>query len=241
MPIWLALDFESTGLDFVKDRIIEVGAVLWSTGQRKCLESQGFLVKSDVPVSAEITKITGITQSAVDKFGYDSAGSLETVMDLMASADAIIGHNVTRFDRKMLHAWAAREGVTDLPDMLWIDTFVDLPDTFATKLGYMAADSGFINLFPHSALTDCLTVLKLVEKYDIEKIIERAKSPTMGIRAHQDRNNNDQAKKLKFRWNPDLKIWYKLIKEMDLNEFTRQAPFNISVLDKETFEQIRDS
>jgi DNA polymerase III epsilon subunit-like protein len=239
MPIWLALDFESTGLDFVKDRIIEVGAVLWSTGQRKCLESQGFLVKSDVPVSAEITKITGITQSAVDKFGYDSAGSLETVMDLIASADAVIGHNVTRFDRKMLYAWAAREGINDLPDMLWIDTFTDLPDTFATKLGYMAADSGFVNLFPHSALTDCLTVLKLVEKYDIEKVIERAKSPMVVVQAHQDRGQNELAKKAKFRWRPETKQWWKFVKEIDLEAFAKDLPFDVSV-HRENIEEFQD-
>ena len=237
--ILLSFDVESTGLDFVKDRVIEVGAVLWSTSQHKTLESQGFLVKPDVPVSAEITKITGITQAAVDKFGYESASALETVMDLMSCADAIIGHNVKRFDQKMLAHWAIREGISDLPQMLWIDTMTDLPDTFATKLGYMASDAGFVNLFPHSALTDCLTVLKLVEKYDIDKVVERAQSPMVVVQAHQARHENELAKKAKFRWYPAKTMWWKFVKEIDLEEFGKTLPFDYSV-HRENIEEFQD-
>jgi DNA polymerase III epsilon subunit-like protein len=237
--ILLAFDLETTGLDFVKDRPIEVGAILYSTGQQRCLESQGFLVKTDVPISAEITDITGITKAAVDKFGFDSKESLNTVYDLMLEADAVIGHNVVRFDKRMFENWCQRDGLKNL-ERLWVDTYTDLPGAKQGTLTHMAADHGILNLFPHGALTDCLTVLKLLEKYDILKVVERAQSPTIGIQAHQSRNNNEQAKKLKFRWNPELKIWYKLIKEMDLNEHAAKAPFDVSVLGKETFEQIRD-
>lgn len=239
MPIWLALDFESTGLDFVKDRIIEVGAILWSTNQRKCLESQGFLVKSDVSVTPEITKITGITQSAVDRYGYEQDDSLQTVLNLMEQADAVIGHNVVRFDKRMLQSWADRNSA-EVPEKLWIDTYQDLPNTEVGKLTLMAANAGFLNMFPHAALADCQTVLKLVEPYDIEKVVERAKSPMIGIQAHQDRNSNDKAKKLRFRWEPQRKIWWKMIKEMDLDEFAKSASFDISIIGKDIFEEIRD-
>ena len=64
----LSLDFETTGLNKEKDQVIEFGAVLYSSTLNKCLDNQGSLVKADVPISAEITGITGITQKAVDKF-----------------------------------------------------------------------------------------------------------------------------------------------------------------------------
>jgi DNA polymerase III epsilon subunit-like protein len=234
----LSLDFECTGLDFVKDRVIEVGAILWSSGQKRALESQGFLVSSDVPVTSEITKITGITQSAVDRYGYESGESLSVVLDFMAQADAVIGHNVVRFDKRMLQSWADREGVP-VPDKLWIDTFTDLPETFATKLGYMAADAGFVNLFCHGALTDCLTVLKLVEKYDINAVVERAKSPMVVVQAHQARHENELAKKAKFRWRPETKQWWKFVKECDLEEFGKTLPFDYSV-HRENIEEFQD-
>lgn len=237
--ILFAFDLETTGLNFINDRPIEVGAVLYSTGQRKCLESDGFLVQSDIPVSKLITELTGITQQAVDKFGWNTGEALEKVLFYLDCCDAVIGHNAKRFDKNMLESWAAREKI-DITEKLWIDTYTDLPNARPGTLTHMAADAGFVNLFPHSALADCQTVLKLVESYNFEEVLQRAKSPTIAVRAHQDRSNNDAAKKLKFRWEPQRKIWYKMIKEMDLDELTQSAPFDISVLGKDVFEEIRD-
>jgi DNA polymerase III epsilon subunit-like protein len=226
--ILFAFDLETTGLDFVKDRPIEVGAILWSTGQRKCVESQGFLVKSDVPVTPEITKITGITQSAVDKYGYEQGESFETVINMMEQADAVIGHNVVRFDKRMLQAWGSRN-LSEIPEKLFIDTYSDLPNTEVGKLTLMAANAGFLNMFPHSALADCQTVLKLVEQYDIEKVVERAKSPVVVVQARVTFDTNHLAKKERFRWFPDRKIWFKLMKEMDVEVFAKDAPFDVTV------------
>ena len=76
-----ALDVEASGLDKNKDRILEVGLVLFSTGQNRVLESTGFLVQSDgVVVSEEITGITGITQAAVDRYGYQPSDALENII-----------------------------------------------------------------------------------------------------------------------------------------------------------------
>jgi DNA polymerase III epsilon subunit-like protein len=235
--IVLALDFETTGLNVVEDRVIEVGAILWSSGQQKCLESTGFLVQSDVPITPEVTTITGITQAAVDRFGYEPKDALDNVLDLATQADAIAGHNVIRFDKRVLEEWAKRHQVT-IPDKLWIDTTADLPGAKFGTLSHVAADHGFLNLFPHSALADCQTVVKLLQMYDIVDVVARSKSPTIAIRSHQDRANNQDAKKLKFRWEPERKVWWKLIKEMDLEEFAKAAPFNISVFDKQTSEEL---
>jgi DNA polymerase III epsilon subunit-like protein len=235
--IVLALDFETTGLNVVEDRVLEVGAILWSSGQQKCLESTGFLVQSDVPITSEITTITGITQAAADRFGYESKDALDNVLDLVAQADAIAGHNVIRFDKRVQEEWAKRHQVT-IPDKLWIDTTTDLPGAKFGTLSHVAADHGFLNLFPHSALADCQTVVKLLQMYDIDEVVTRAKSPTLVIRSHQDRANNQDAKKLKFRWEPERKVWWRTIKEMDLDEFAKQAPFSISVFDKQTSEEL---
>ena len=79
-------------------------------------------------------------------------------------------------------------------------------------------------------MADCQTVLALVDQYDIEEVVKRAKSPTLVVQSHQARNANDDAKKFKFRWNPDRKIWWKAIKAIDFEAFQKQAlPFDISV------------
>jgi DNA polymerase III epsilon subunit-like protein len=226
--ILLSYDLETSGLDFVKDRVIEVGAILYSTTQRKCLESQGFLVKTDVAISEEITKLTGITQAAVNKFGYESSDALSTVSDMLQCADAVIGHNAVRFDKRMTQAWSERENIS-LDNKLWIDTYTDLPGSTPGKLTLMAAEAGFLNLFPHSALSDCQTVLKLVEGYDIEKVIERAKSPNVVVQAMVTYDTNALAKKERFRWYPERKQWYKIFKEIDLESATKDFQFDVRV------------
>jgi DNA polymerase III epsilon subunit-like protein len=240
--ILFAFDLETTGLDFVKDRPIEVGAILYSTTQQKCLESQGFLVSTDVPITAEITRLTSITSQAVKKFGLDSCDALGIVLQMMAEADAVIGHNIVRFDKRMLQSWYGREGQESgfaLLEKLWIDTYTDLPDTEVGKLTLMAANAGFLNMFPHSALADCQTVLKLVEKYDINKVVERAQSPMVVVQAHQARHENELAKKAKFRWYPAKTMWWKFVKEIDLEAFGKTLPFDYSV-HRENIEEFQD-
>lgn len=226
----LGFDLETTGLDFVESRPIEVGAILYSTGQKKALESTGFLVKSDKPVSAEITKLTGISQSAVDRFGYDSKESLETVLDMLNQADAWVGQNIVRFDMKMLEAWAARHGMS-IPQKLVIDTRTDLPGVESKTLSYMAADHGFLNLFPHSALADVQTCLKILSFYDIDIVVARAKEPTVILKAHVGFENNMLAKKRKYGWyndNAGTKFWWKAVKQSDVAAETAHSEFDVS-------------
>lgn len=230
--ILLALDFETTGLDFDNDRPIEVGAILYSTGQKKCLESASYLVKTDVPITKEITGITGITQQAVDKFGFDSNVALGNLLQMVGHSDAYFGQNVKRFDKKMLEKWCEREHV-ELPSKLWIDTRTDLPGIEGKHLGYMAADAGFLNMFPHSALSDCQTCVRLLQCYypdgNVDKVVERASSPDVVLVSHQQRTENELVKKRKFRWNPDFKIWWKIVKEMDVQEESALATFDITI------------
>lgn len=230
--IVLGLDFETTGLDFNNDRVIEVGAILYSTGQKKCLESEGFLVKSEVAISAKITKLTGVTQQAMEKFGFESDDSLDTVRQMMLAADAMIGHNVLHFDKNVLEHWARRHN-TAIPDKLWIDTMIDIKDHEGKKLTLLAADHGFVNLFPHSALSDVQTVLTILSRYDIVQIVERAKTPTVIIQAHQNYHENHLVKEAKFRWNPQYKIWWKPVKETDIAELEQSVSFPIGFADKE--------
>jgi len=243
--ILLSYDIEATGLDKQKDRIIEVGLALYSTGQQKILESTSFLVQSDgVAISQEITEITGITQAAVDRFGYEPLSALEDVFKFMGQAEAVIGHNVLRFDKPMTDNTAVRLGKVP-PSMLWIDTMTDIPGVKGEQLITMCAKAGILLSGAHSALVDAMGVLGMVKYHDqfegrsFESMVERAKSPSVLVQSHQDRNNNADAKKFKFRWNPQMKIWWKLVKEMDMPELVNQAPFDVSRIDKSiTVEQL---
>jgi DNA polymerase-3 subunit epsilon len=225
--ILMGFDMETTGLDVINDRPIEVGAILYSTGQARTLESAGFLVKSDVAVSSFITKLTGIMPSALEKFGYESLDALETVIDMANQAEAIVGQNVLRFDKRVVEAWAARHQLK-FPEKLWIDTRTDLPGVESKSLSYMAADHGFLNLFPHGALTDVQTCLKIVSMYDINVVVARAKEPIVILRAHVSYENNGVAKARKYGWFPAAKIWYKVVKQSDVPAETSHGEFEVS-------------
>lgn len=229
--IYCSLDFETTGINLVSDRPIEYGGVLYSTGQKKCLDNQGFLIKTDLPLTNQITNITGITKPALDRFGYESTEVIPLVIDMIANADAVIGYNCRRFDYHILSQWAKREGVK-VPDKPWIDLFYDMPWQVPTgKLSHVAADHGILNLFPHSALSDSQTVLAIAMKYDERLLLERSQSPIVVLRSHQSRTENDLVKQapFKFRWNGDKKIWWKPVKQQDVDEVIQSAPFSISI------------
>ena len=237
LTIILSLDFETTGLDFQKDRIIEIGAVLYSTNQKKCLESLGCLVQTDIPITEEITGITSIHPAAVKRFGYDQEMAFNSLQRMIEDADALTGHNVLRFDSNMYKSWAGRLNLKPV-DKLWIDTMIDIKGHEGKKLSYLAADHGILNLFPHSAMADCQTVLAIIEKYDINELVARAKTPTVVIRGRQDRTQNDLVKKAKFRWNPDRKIWWRPTKECDVQELMNSLSFPISVEKELTVEEL---
>jgi DNA polymerase-3 subunit epsilon len=227
--IVVGLDLEATGLDKVKDRPIESGMALWTTKYNRSLDTRSLLVQSDgVQITDEITAITGITQGMVDSFGYTPLEAFDETLYFVSKAEAIVAFNGRRFDIPMMQAWAKRVKL-EFPNTLVIDPYEDLPMR-GQELITMCAKMG-IYYDPHEAGADVSAMLRLMGKFDFNVVLTRAKSPTVVVRSMQGRNENDKVKKHKFRWNPDRKIWWKAVKEIDLmvlqqavnNEFEMQV------------------
>jgi len=228
--ILLSADFETTGLDPSTDRIIEVGAVLYSTNMDQALETAGFLVNPEMPIPTEITKLTGINNAMVKKFGLESKHAFEKYAAMVEVADAVIGQNFLRFDALFANAWAAREKQT-LPSRLIIDTRTDLPGVESKHLGYMAADAGFLNPFPHRAVSDCMTVLKLVAMHNIDDVVALAKEPTIVLLSQASIDERHLCKARKYQWNPDFKVWWKALKQSQVSKEQNEAPFGTRISD----------
>jgi len=239
-----ALDFETTGLDKHKDRVLEIGVALYSTGHKRFLDSVGQLVKADAAISPKITSITGIRPEAVATFGYEEESSLSTIFEFVNQADAVIGHNIRDFDWPFLQNWAKRAGVI-LPEKLVVDTYYDCP--YGVKQGTlvaMCAEAGFLLADAHQALADAQGSLKLAVHYGIETVVARAQMPVVVVRSHAPRTDtNSDNKEFKFRWAPaPYKFWWKAVKESDVELLAQEVPFSISVLDKSvTVEQLKGS
>jgi DNA polymerase III subunit epsilon len=240
--ILVGLDLESTGLHKVKDRPIEASATLWTTNFSRSLGSQTLLVQSDgVKVSPEVTEITGITQAMVDNFGVEPSFAFDAMMAFINRAEAIVAFNGRRFDIPMFREWARRLG-KQFPEKLVIDPFEDLPMQ-GQELITMCAKRG-IHYNAHEAGADVGAMLTLLSKFDFDVVLERAKSSVVVVRSKQDRSQNDRVKKHKFRWNPERKIWWKAVKEIDLNALAAKVnnEFGLEVLNlkPEDMETISD-
>jgi DNA polymerase III subunit epsilon len=178
--IILGLDFETTGFSPVRDRVIEVGAVLWDTKSHAPVRIVGVLVKSDVRNSAGAMAVNHITNEMLDQWGISSRAGYDLVARMMQTCDAVCAHNGTTFDKPFVEEWSKRETVTGLtgeflPKRVWLDTKTDIAGMENKKLIYLAAEHGFVNPFPHKAATDVLTMLRVLDGYDIETIFARKK------------------------------------------------------------------
>lgn len=225
----LGFDVETTGLNPDTDRVTEVGAVLFNCEEHAPVRITGYLVKSDIPVSAEITKLTGITQSMIDEDGIASRGALEGVLRQAKSASFFCAHNAD-FDRGFLQAWCKREGL-EMPGIPWIDTRTDLESAAYSRgksasLKYLCADHNF--LYPaHRAVSDVLAMLQLLDMYDINKIVERARTPNISVRAVVDYDSRLLAKEAGFFWVPERKRWEMKLKETELAALKEKVSFSV--------------
>lgn len=231
--IILGLDFETTGLEPTTDRVIEIGAVLWDTERKAPLQVQSDFIlhktEENVTIPEEIQKITGILPEDLTRFGLPAKQAFERLNHLISFAEYVVAHNGNEFDQKFYQAEVARLKIDE--DLTpWIDTMTDIPfsEDFKTrKLTYLAAEHGFLNPFSHRAAFDVLTMLKVLEPYDLGQVTELAKSPTLTVKAAVSYDDREKAKARGYRWNPKDKIWVKTIKEVFLENERVSADFDV--------------
>jgi len=222
----LGVDVETTGVDYEEDRITEIGAVLYDWDDKSIVGVMSKLVLEDPkpPQSDLIIEITGITDDMLKKWGEPPRDVMNEFLNMYYNADYLVAHNVD-FDKTMLKNFILRNfpAWEPGPPKIWLDTSKDLPlpqSCRHTNLTYLSGFHGFANPFSHRAVTDVLTMLKLLEKFDIEEVIKINASPTVKFKANVDFHDKDLAKQEGFKWTPtppSIKGWYKEVKECFLD------------------------
>lgn len=230
MAVVIGLDLESTGRDTKEDRIIEVAAVVYNTEEKAPLEIFSSLIRlSELPPS-DYTSPTGIKGAWLLKYGISFPDCMGEVQRMIAKADpvALVAFNGNSFDRPLLKAELKRHNIIAhaVDELHLIDPRFDLPLKYqpkSTALTYMAADHGFINYFPHRALFDVMTMLKILDHYNFEEVLALSRVPWVTLKACVGYDDRQLAKDLGYSWEKIMettypKTWVKRIRETEMEK-----------------------
>jgi DNA polymerase-3 subunit epsilon len=245
-------DLQNNGVNIAKDRVIEIGAVLWDWHHAMPVKMQSELIDEvdRLPMSEEVTLITGIYDETLTKWGAKGSTIhqiLGQLAALMEQADYLMAHNGPQYDIPMLEGMFKRYDIP-MPQKQWIDSMTDIeyPKKIRGRsMALLEHEHGFVNPFPHRAVTDVLSMLKLASGYPIERMIKLAKSPVVTLVASLNAPNwkdqkavaefnavKNKVAKSRFRWNPSTKQWLKDIPKVLLDEGKINYDFDFIIREK---------
>lgn len=163
MQGFVVVDLETTGLDPMADRIVEIGLIELDDRGQKLAEWQ-WLVNPDRPMGAQF--IHGISDDDV-AFAPPFSVVAPQLADLLRGR-AVVGHNV-RFDVSFLNAEFARAGISfAIPSSVGVCTMdlsrIYLPDG-RHRLADCAERAGVSSPITHRALADAQCTAALFTAY----------------------------------------------------------------------------
>jgi DNA polymerase III epsilon subunit family exonuclease len=157
----VVLDVETTGLSAVKDKIIEVCAVKMRDGV--IIKTFGGLVDPQIPVSPEISAITGIRDNQLER-AHAFNEIADKLYDFIGGA-TIAGHNV-QFAMDFLAAADSRYVDTPIIDTsILAKELADGGKIYGVSrftLSALADRFGIENPNAHTACNDALVTVKLL-------------------------------------------------------------------------------
>jgi CRISPR-associated protein Cas2 len=161
---YVVLDLETTGLDVVNDRIIEIGAVKDDQGSVSVFNA---LIRIDAPLPKEIMQLTGITDAMLSQ-GRELKAVLCDMQDFIQDFP-IVGYNIN-FDMKFLNHALNR---CDMPGIN--NPVMDLMKTVRReqlfqenyRLETTLKSYGIAEKVPHRALEDAKLIFELSKKVNV--------------------------------------------------------------------------
>ncbi|PSW16908.1 3'-5' exonuclease [Photobacterium sanctipauli] len=173
---FVALDFETTGLDPKKDEIISIGIVPFTMKRIRCRDSAQWFVNPHRPLEEESVIIHGITDSEVEN-APDLLKILEKVLDSLAGKIVVVHYkNIEREFMNQALQTRLNEGIHfPVIDTLAIESAIQQRDfggfinrlkgnrPGSVRLGRSRQRYGLPAYQPHHAVTDALATAELLQ------------------------------------------------------------------------------
>lgn len=210
----LILDTETTGLDASKDRITELALLLVDvdakTGQPlQVLEVYDELEDPGMPIPAEATRVTGITDAMVAGKRLNEA----RIAELMVGVSLVIAHNA-RFDRgfveKRLPAFASLPWSCSVAEIDW-----SAQGRGSAKLEFLAHQLGWF-YDAHRAEMDCHALLAVLAaplpntgETGLARLLAASKLHSFKVSATGSPFESKDALRARgYRWDAERKVWH---------------------------------
>jgi DNA polymerase-3 subunit epsilon len=217
MRMGLFLDLETTGLDPIRDEIIEFAMVPFTYG----LDGRVFeihepfhsLRQPSILIPPEVTALTGIDDAMVAGKVIDPAA----VAAFAAPAAIVIAHNAgfdRRFAERFSEGFYTKAWACSMSQVPWAGEGFD-----GTKLRYLAAGCGFF-FDGHRATDDCQAAIEILARPlprsgtpALAKLLEEARKATCRVWAENAPYDfKDVLKARGYRWNGEAngrpRAWY---------------------------------
>ena len=160
---FVVVDIETSGLDYEKHKIIEIGAVL-TNSQGEVLDKFESLIKQEIKLSNDIIKLTGITDEDL-KNGRCEKQALEDFLSFIKNYP-IVGYNFN-FDMKFLNYNLEKNSLKEITNTSYdLKTYVKREKMFLKnyKLETVLKEYGIKNKVDHRALADALVTVDLASQ-----------------------------------------------------------------------------
>jgi DNA polymerase-3 subunit epsilon len=152
-------------------------------------------------------------------------------------AKAFVAHNGRNFDIPFILDNMKRREDPVTFSLPIIDSKEDVkyPEMFKQRdLISLAALHGFLNPFPHNALSDVFTMMKVVQGYSFEETFAYAQEPDVCLIADVTFATKEKAKAARFMWQSAGKFnipgqWIKSVKQSKVDEEMSKHPFRVLV------------